>query len=172
MHSGLLQHLGPSPPTGPRNRTPSPQQLAQNPLLLSAPLSNFLSAFPCQIKDSQLQRLHCIHVLPPLLHFSPSPSLGPSPPMQSSNYISLSSSVRPFKQRAAEPSSPPNYLKTQLPRAGYSPVPMDRPLLLERMVLEFSTFSAGRTNSISVESHKESKGTPADSTQQRRRHKT
>jgi len=34
----------------------------------------------------------------------------------------------------------------QLPRASYSPVPMERPLLLERMVLEFNTFSEGRKN--------------------------
>lgn len=44
--------------------------------------------------------------------------------------------------------------------ADYLPVPMDRPLLLDRIVLEFNTFSAQREACFQLECHTESKITP------------
>lgn len=45
VHSGLLQRLGPSPPTGPRSGTPSPQQLAHNAPSLISPLQQIPLSF-------------------------------------------------------------------------------------------------------------------------------
>lgn len=41
--------------------------------------------------------------------------------------------------------------------SGYLPVPMDRPLLLDRIVLEFNTFSARREACFQLECHTEIK---------------
>ena len=70
------------------------------PLPLSAPFSERLSAFPCQTEVSQLQRPHCIHVLPPLFQFSLSQLCAiPSHARHQLDFLPLTSSVRPFKHR-------------------------------------------------------------------------
>lgn len=69
-------------------------------LPISAPFSEFLSAFLCQIEVPQLQRPLCSHVVSPLFQlFFPQVWAIPSHAWNQLDFFPLSSSVRPFKQR-------------------------------------------------------------------------
>lgn len=69
------------------------------PLPLSAPFSEFLSAFPCQIEVPQIQRPRCIHVLPPVSVLS-FPALGhPFPCMAPTRFSPFELFCEAFKHR-------------------------------------------------------------------------